>query len=386
MSSSTRTLVCSVLFLDIVEYTKQPVAEQSQLKHSFNALLGEALERVRQKDRILLDTGDGAAVAFLGDPQEALLTAVKMRDEQATIPLRQGINLGPVQLIKDLNGRLNIIGHGINSAQRVMDFAETGQILVSRPFYEVVSCLSADHAGVFRYEGSRADKHVRDHELYSVVSGDAVAERLAASTGHLRSRPSLRHWLAAAGPFGFHRAALLIAPLMFLALAGTGVALRAKPADRPGTTVSVPFKAAAPAIAGTTPSLAGEPPLKQPAQSPAGKPQPRPPAPRPVAAPEVRHSVPPPVTRTAREAPAAAAQPAARASAPAGALGQIRLAISPWGEVYVDGKPRGFSPPLQIVKLPPGPHTVEIRNAALPPRVEKIEVRSGEQTEIRHSF
>jgi class 3 adenylate cyclase len=369
MASSARTLVCSVLFLDIVEYTKQPVAEQSQLKHEFNELLAEALERIRPKERILVDTGDGAAVAFLGDPQEALLVAVAMRDAQSSIPLRQGINLGPVQLIKDLNGRLNVIGTGINSAQRVMDFALPGQILVSRAFYEVVSCLSADHAGVFRREGSRADKHVREHELFSVVSSAAVAERLAASAGHLRKRTSLRQWLAAAGPLGFHRAALLVAPLVFLATAAVGIGLRgggeAKRASAPQSVqVSAPVKAPAPAVVAQSGEQAATPAAQSPTKTAPTK-----------------------VRKPASERAAAQTQsPAPAAGAGAAASGRLRLAITPWGEVYVDGELRGVSPTLQFVKLPPGPHTVEIRNSSLPPRVERIEIRSGETIEIKHKF
>ncbi len=365
MASSTRTLVCSVLFLDIVEYTKQPVAEQSQLKREFNGLLAEALDRIRPKERILVDTGDGAAVAFLGDPQEALLVAVTMRDAHSPLLLRQGINLGPVQLIKDLNGRLNIIGNGINTAQRVMDFAAPGQILVSRAFYEVVSCLSADHAGVFRREGSRADKHVREHELFSVVSGAAVAERLVASAGYPHKRFSLRQWLGAAGPFGFHRGALIVAPLVFLATAGIGAGLRAKPADRPRPPVASATSGA---------PRAEPPPAAREADGPVA-------AERPAA---VRRSDKP--QRASQRAAAEAPRAAPSAGASAAASGQLRLAISPWGEVYIDGKRRGVSPPLRFVKLPPGPHTVEIRNASLPPRVAKIEIRSGEQVDISHSF
>jgi len=72
MESSGRTLVCSVLFLDIVEYSKKPVSEQLQLKQEFNRALTKALEQVPARDRIILDTGDGAAVTFMGDPEDAL--------------------------------------------------------------------------------------------------------------------------------------------------------------------------------------------------------------------------------------------------------------------------------------------------------------------------
>ena len=142
MESSSRTLVCSVLFLDIVEYSKKPVAEQLELKQRFNRSLSTALHSVPQRDRIILDTGDGAAVTFMGDPEDALFAALAVRNVASEVPVRLGVNLGPVRLVKDLNGQMNIIGDGINVAQRVMSFAEPGQLLVSRSFYEVVSCLN----------------------------------------------------------------------------------------------------------------------------------------------------------------------------------------------------------------------------------------------------
>ena len=47
MENSGRTLVCSVVFLDIAEYSKKPVAEQLQLKQSFNGILANALSSIR---------------------------------------------------------------------------------------------------------------------------------------------------------------------------------------------------------------------------------------------------------------------------------------------------------------------------------------------------
>ena len=131
MENSGRTLVCSVVFLDIAEYSKKPVAEQLQLKQSFNGILASALEQVPLRDRILLDTGDGAAIAFIGDPEDALFSAMSIRDSAGALPVRLGVNLGPVRLLKDLNGQMNIIGDGINVAQRVMGFARPGQLLVA---------------------------------------------------------------------------------------------------------------------------------------------------------------------------------------------------------------------------------------------------------------
>jgi hypothetical protein len=168
MENSGRTLVCSVLFLDIVEYSKKSVDDQIRLKQSFNRTLSKALDAVAARDRVILDTGDGAAIAFLGDPEDALFVALAIRDN-TELPVRMGVNLGPVRLVKDINGQANIIGDGINVAQRVMSFSEPGQLLVSRSFYEVASRLSDDYANLFTHEGSRSDKHVREHEVYSVI-------------------------------------------------------------------------------------------------------------------------------------------------------------------------------------------------------------------------
>jgi hypothetical protein len=68
---NSRTLICSVVFLDIVEYSCQPVAQQIRLKDDFNALLSQALQDIAVTDRIILDTGDGAAISVLGDLADA---------------------------------------------------------------------------------------------------------------------------------------------------------------------------------------------------------------------------------------------------------------------------------------------------------------------------
>ncbi|MBN2438243.1 MAG: PEGA domain-containing protein [Deltaproteobacteria bacterium] len=174
--TTNRTFICSVVFLDIVDYSQQPVDEQIRLKSRFNEILAEAIKDVAVNDRIILDTGDGAAISFLGDPEDALFVALNIRDtiiaEGSSAKPRLsaciGINLGPVKLVQDINRQRNLIGDGINVAQRVMSFAKPGQILVSRSYFEVISRLSQEYAKLFHYEGSRADKHVREHQVYSV--------------------------------------------------------------------------------------------------------------------------------------------------------------------------------------------------------------------------
>ena len=178
--TSSRTFIGSVVCVDLVGYSKRSVAQQGTIKAAFNKILVQSLKGVPVEDRIVLDTGDGAAISFLGDPEMCLAVGLKLREacdaaapklgcaEPAEKPVRIGINLGPVKLAVDMNGHPNIIGDGMNVAERICGFANPGQIVVSRQFHDIVSRISDDHAKLFHYEGLRTDKNVREHEIYSV--------------------------------------------------------------------------------------------------------------------------------------------------------------------------------------------------------------------------
>ncbi len=188
MEESGRTRVCSVLFIDIVEYSRRDVAEQVRLNNMFNLEMSSAHGHVEPEERVVVDTGDGAAITFLGDPERALYVALEVFDNVGELPVRMGINLGPVSLMKDLNGLDNVIGDGINVAQRIMSFAGSGELLVSRQFYDIVSRLSDDYAAMFKIEGSRTDKHERAHEVYSVSKAVRVGRKVAGEQRKVKSK------------------------------------------------------------------------------------------------------------------------------------------------------------------------------------------------------
>jgi class 3 adenylate cyclase len=178
--SENRTVICTVVFIDLVAYSQAAVDQQVGLKRHLNKMIGRALAHVAESDRLALDTGDGAALCFFGDPEDALFAAANLRqsiraDPGPGVQVRMGINLGPTRVVRDLNGNRNLIGDGINVAQRVMSFAAPNQILVSRSFYEVVSRLSEEYSQLFQYAGMHKDKHVREHELYEVHGGAGVS-------------------------------------------------------------------------------------------------------------------------------------------------------------------------------------------------------------------
>jgi serine/threonine protein kinase len=63
-----------------------------------------------------------------------------------------------------------------------------------------------------------------------------------------------------------------------------------------------------------------------------------------------------------------------------------RLAIKPWGTVYVDGKEKGVSPPLKKLVLPSGKHTVRIVNPGFPDYTMDVNLSKGKSGTIEFDF
>lgn len=104
-----------------------------------------------------------------------------------------------------------------------------------------------------------------------------------------------------------------------------------------------------------------------------------------------------PAPAAATEAPRAAPKPAPKAAAPArpprearpaaaGGSGSVRIAVSPWGNVEVNGTPVGTTPPLNELTLPEGRHQIVIRNADFPPYSATISVAPGQPVNLKHKF
>ena len=66
--------------------------------------------------------------------------------------------------------------------------------------------------------------------------------------------------------------------------------------------------------------------------------------------------------------------------------GIVRLAVKPWGEVFVDGASRGITPPLKQLTLDAGVHRIEIRNPAGPSWTKDVDVVAGQPTTVSHRF
>jgi len=107
-------------------------------------------------------------------------------------------------------------------------------------------------------------------------------------------------------------------------------------------------------------------------------------------------TVPPPVAakvkprdETARaRAPARPAAEPATAPTPSAApvQGVVQLAVTPWGNVEVDGRSAGTTPPLARLTLPAGTHQITIRNEDFAPYTTSITVSEDKPVTLRHRF
>jgi class 3 adenylate cyclase len=445
--AENRTFVGSIVFIDIVDYSRKTVAEQILIRERFKGLMTASLDGIDPELRLVLDTGDGAAISFLGNLKDALTVSVRMRDylrlangaplaEAAaaslnrTIPifnyaLRIGINLGPVKLQQDSHGHPQIVGDGINVAQRITSFAKADQIVVSQSYFDAISAVAPQYAKLLSYEGARTDKNVREHEIY--VVGDAAvlanitdvasrdekvssrttdavntngkdiksssagdklgrddsSERKAKSSSTGSSGEKRIGKVAAPTPFMQDRNKLLLTgSILAFVVAGLFAFMTIrKPSTKAlpkyenvteevASTSSKPVPVAPAEATPTTSSVAANVPdaPAQPINSVPG-------APAAV--------VPPGVENPSVEAAKSTAKPVVK---PVVAQGIIAFSIQPWGDVYVNGRSVGASPPLKQSKLAPGTYRVEIKNTTFSSYVTTVEVTSKETVSVKHRF
>ncbi|MEW6236232.1 MAG: adenylate/guanylate cyclase domain-containing protein [Candidatus Omnitrophota bacterium] len=139
----------TILFTDIVSFSKKPTAEQrrlvesltSEVVHELRTLLIPPLDT---PSIIALPTGDGLALAFLHRTNHPwshttilhlILRMHQWANNQSSphnlVSIRVGVHVGAVELVTDINGKANLCGDTINYGQRVMDAANPRQTLYS---------------------------------------------------------------------------------------------------------------------------------------------------------------------------------------------------------------------------------------------------------------
>jgi TolB-like protein/class 3 adenylate cyclase/Tfp pilus assembly protein PilF len=129
--------IAHLLLIDVVGYSKLLVNEQIELLQELNQIVRntKCFRTAEATGKLIrVPTGDGMALLFFHSPEEPVRCAFEvsraLQDHQH-IQLRMGVHSGPVNRVIDVDEKTNIAGSGINVAQRVLDCADAGHILLS---------------------------------------------------------------------------------------------------------------------------------------------------------------------------------------------------------------------------------------------------------------
>ena len=175
--------IAHVLFIDIVAYSAFPADRQRLAVRILQEAIGSTTDYARSRDNdqlIVLPTGDGAALVFFRDAEAPARCALELATcfrEESAFQVRMGIHTGPVYRIADINANRNVTGGGINLAQRVMELADAGHILVSKAVADILGEVSRWRECL--HDLGRAEvKHgvwVHVFNLYSETAGNPHA-------------------------------------------------------------------------------------------------------------------------------------------------------------------------------------------------------------------
>ncbi len=64
----------------------------------------------------------------------------------------------------------------------------------------------------------------------------------------------------------------------------------------------------------------------------------------------------------------------------------LNIKVIPWGEIYLDGKMKGVTPPLRQITLTPGDHIIEIRHPSYATKTIKIDAEDPASETLEHHF
>lgn len=205
--------IAHVLFLDIVGYSRETTSRQGKLLQQLNtAVSGSPTFGAAQAAGGLqtLPTGDGMVLLFHTDVAAparcAREIARSLRGENAPA-VRMGIHSGLVQTQMDISGGENVVGEGINTAQRVMDFGEAGHILLSGQYAAWLRQFDEWQPAIHRI-GEATAKHGLKLELYSLSDPECGRREPPAALRGVLQRAAA----PVPGSLALHKVALLYKP------------------------------------------------------------------------------------------------------------------------------------------------------------------------------
>src|SRR5205807_1825511 len=195
--------IAHVLFIDVVGYSKFSINEQGVVVDELTKVVrsSEQYQKAEAAGRLIkIPTGDGMGLVFHTSPEAPAQCAVEISralKEHPRLQLRMGVHSGPVSGVIDVNERANVAGAGLNIAQRVMDCADAGHILLSKHVAEDLE--QYEHWQPLLHElGPCEVKHGVRVDITALYSNEMGNPQLPKKFQALKKHRSQVRWAAAA--------------------------------------------------------------------------------------------------------------------------------------------------------------------------------------------
>lgn len=154
---SYKTISTTHIFIDIVSYThKRSVEAQFDIIQTLNQIVKKVIDKsikkksIKKNSIVYIPTGDGMCISIMKTGKkldfqiEIALDILKriekynktIKDKMRKFKIRIGINQNTDNFHKDINGRQNFSGTGINMASRLEGLADESQILVGNSIFD----------------------------------------------------------------------------------------------------------------------------------------------------------------------------------------------------------------------------------------------------------
>jgi len=184
------------LFTDMVGGSNPTIPTKDQVRKivALNELIRRT-ETFRNRDHtstVILPVGDGVAVGFSDSQEKPLRLAIEIHKAlfrynenkvgKDKLAIRIGIDMGPVYIVEDLNGKDNVWGPGIILTRRVMDLCGEMNIFASARIGDDIRKLSPEYEEILHPIGNYSIKHGEELVIYNIYGegfGNKIAPRKA---------------------------------------------------------------------------------------------------------------------------------------------------------------------------------------------------------------
>jgi len=338
-----------VIGLEIPGFAKLPVAMQRKQQEELQRRLTAILHTVAPKDRMVLDTPTGAAVVLFSGPAVALNIACALcgtrSAESGSVVVRASLATGIVKVVSGAHDHPQIAGDALEVAELLVTLYQSERLVATGAFATTLRLDEPECAPAMRTLA--ADGPARDLEPVAIqITHPAVLalrRRRATQTKQLVRRLTAP------------RAVMATAAALLTVVIWSAVLVYGRASPPASAAVAVAPTSATAAVQAAEVELPDEDrslELVTPVQAaavPEESPKPEPVAAQPplgtasIAKPRRGLHVKPPSANADRKVQESSIESADVLVQTAPDHGKVMLAIAPWGEVLVNGKPVGVS-------------------------------------------